>query len=231
MVLSTKGGFDTMALIMDVVYLGHSSFKLRGKSASVVTDPFDPKMVGLKFSPTDAEIVTISHNHNDHNQAASVENVKKIVDGPGEYEIMGVSIIGIPAYHDDKKGQVRGKNTIYIYEMDGLRLAHLGDLGHTIGEELIEQIGDIDILMIPVGGKYTIGPKDAVTVVQAIDPYIVLPMHYKMDGMNPELSTGLAPVDDFLSEVGLTVERLPKLSVKKEDLAEASPKVVLLEKK
>ncbi len=220
-----------MALIMDVVYLGHSSFKLRGKSASVVTDPFDPKMVGLKFSPTDAEIVTISHNHNDHNQAASVKNVKKIVDGPGEYEIMGVSIIGIPSYHDDKKGQVRGKNTIYIYEMDGLRLAHLGDLGHTIGEELIEQIGDIDILMIPVGGKYTIGPKDAITVVQAVDPYIVLPMHYKMDNMNPELSTGLAPVDDFLSEVGLTVERLPKLSVKKEDLAEASSKVVVLEKK
>lgn len=216
---------------MDIIYLGHSSFKLRGRTASVITDPYDSEMVGLKFSPAEAEIVTISHDHNDHNQADRVKNTKKVVSGPGEYEIMGVSIIGIPSFHDSKKGAERGQNTIYVYEIDGLRLAHLGDLGHTLSEETVEQIGDIDILMIPVGGKYTIGPKDAVTVVQAIDPYIVLPMHYKLEGMNPELATALAPVDEFLSEVGLTVERLPKLSVKKEDLAEASSKVVILEKK
>lgn len=220
-----------MALAMDITYLGHSSFKLRGRTASVITDPYDSEMVGLKFSPAEAEIVTISHDHNDHNQSGRVKNTKKIVNGPGEYEIMGVSIIGIPSFHDDKKGAERGQNTIYVYEMDGLRLAHLGDLGHALSEETVEQIGDIDILMVPVGGKYTIGPKEAVTVVQDIDPYIVLPMHYKLEGMNPELATGLSPVDEFLSEVGLTVERLPKLSVKKEDLAEASSKVVVLEKK
>lgn len=216
---------------MDITYLGHSSFKLRGKTASVVTDPFDPKMVGLKFPPTDAEIVTISHGHSDHNQAANVKNVEKVIDGPGEYEIKGVSIIGLPSFHDNKKGEERGKNTIYVYEMDGLRLAHLGDLGHTLSEELVEEIGDIDILMIPVGGKYTIGPKEAVSVVQAIDPYIIIPMHYKVGGLSQELSTSLLPKEEFISEVGLTVERLPRLSVKKEDLAEASSKVVILEKK
>lgn len=216
---------------MDISFLGHSSFKLRGKTASVVTDPYDPKIVGLKFPPTEAEIVTISHGHPDHNYVANVKNIKKVIEGPGEYEIMGVSIIGLPSFHDNKKGEERGTNTIYVYEMDGLRLVHLGDLGHTLSEELVEEIGDIDILMVPVGGKYTIGPKEAVSVVQDIDPYIVIPMHYKMEGLGQQLATSLFPVDEFLGEVGLTVERLPKLSVKKEDLAEASSKVVVLEKK
>ena len=219
-----------MAKDMDIVYLGHSSFRLKGKNAAVVTDPFDPKMVGLRYSGVEGDIVTISHNHGDHNQAALVKNVKKTVMGPGEYEIMGVSILGFASFHDDAKGEKRGVNTIYVFEMDDLRLCHLGDLGHELSEDLVESLGDIDVLFVPVGGEFTIGPESAVKVVQAVEPAITIPMHYQAPGLNPESFKALAPVDDFLKEVGLTVERLPKLSIRKEDLGE-DQKVVVLEKK
>lgn len=215
---------------MDLIYLGHSSFKIKGKTASVVTDPFDSKMVGLKFSPVEADIVTVSHNHADHNQIQLVKNVKKIVDGPGEYEIQGISILGFNSYHDTKKGEARGRNTIYVFEVDGFRIAHLGDLGHHLSEELVENIGDIDILMIPVGGVYTIGSSEAAEIIRDIEPAIVIPMHYKVEGINPESFSKLEPVESFLKEVGIPVEKLPKLLLKKEELGEEQ-KVVLLEKK
>ena len=215
---------------MDITFLGHSSFRLKGRGASLVTDPFDPKMVGLKYSGVEADIVTISHNHNDHNQASLVKNSKKVVVGPGEYEIMGISILGFASYHDADKGAKRGPNTIYVFEMDDLRLCHLGDLGHELSEDLVEALGDIDILFIPVGGEFTIGAESAVKVVQAVEPSIVIPMHYQAPGLNQESFKALAPVDDFLKEVGLTVERLPKLTIKKEEFGEEK-KVVVLEKK
>lgn len=216
---------------MDITYLGHSSFKLKGKTASVVTDPFDPKFVGLKYPSCDAEIVTISHNHSDHNQSQLVKAVRMVVNGPGEYEVSGVSIIGIPSFHDMKKGEQRGENTIYVFEIDGLRMAHLGDLGEELSDEMISQLGNIDVLMIPVGGEYTIGAKEAVKVIGEIDPYFVIPMHYKVDGLSPEFSK-LEPVETFLSECGLTVEKIDKFSLKKEDiLEESSTKVILLPQK
>lgn len=215
---------------MDITFLGHSSFKLKGKTGSVVTDPFDPQMVGLKYSGVEGDIVTVSHDHDDHNQVSLVKGVKKVISGPGEYEILGISILGFPSFHDDKEGSVRGKNTIYVFEIDGLRIAHLGDLGHALSEELVEDLGDIDILMVPVGGEYTIGPNEATNVVSAIEPTIVIPMHYQMPGLKPETFSKLTPVDSFLKEVGLTSENLPKFVVKKEELGE-DKKVVVLEKK
>ncbi|MEK7112429.1 MAG: MBL fold metallo-hydrolase [Patescibacteria group bacterium] len=215
---------------MDITYLGHSSFKIKGRTGSVVTDPFDPQIVGLKYSGVEADIVTISHDHADHNRAALVKNVKKVVDGPGEYEILGISIIGFSSFHDDKNGSLRGKNTIYVFEMDGLRLAHLGDLGHELSEGLVEDMGEIDILMIPVGSEYTVGPDIATLVVQAVGPKFVIPMHYQISGLAPETFSKLLPVEAFLKEVGISVETLPKLSVKKEDLGEEQ-KVIVLEKK
>ena len=215
---------------MDITFLGHSSFRLKGKTATVVTDPFDPKTVGLKFPKVTADIVTVSHQHEDHNQADLVKGVKRLVSGPGEYEIMGVSIIGIPTFHDEEKGAKRGKNTIYVYEMDGLRLVHLGDLGHKLHEKILEKIGDIDILMVPVGGEYTIGPTEAVEVARAIEPKIVIPMHYQMPGLNPATFAKLSSTKPFLAEIGLLVEKTNKLSVKKENIGEES-RVILLEKK
>jgi L-ascorbate metabolism protein UlaG (beta-lactamase superfamily) len=215
---------------MDITFLGHSSFRLKGKTATVVTDPFDPEVVGLKFPKVAADIVTVSHQHEDHNQADLVKDVKRLVSGPGEYEIKGVSIIGIPTFHDEEKGAKRGKNTIYVYEIDGLRLVHLGDLGHKLHEKILEKIGDIDILMVPVGGEYTIGPTEAVEVARAIEPKIVIPMHYQMPGLNPATFAKLSLTKPFLAEIGLLVEKTDKLSVKKENIGEES-KVILLEKK
>src|SRR3989344_7397522 len=103
---------------MDISYLGHSSFLISGKSSKVVTDPFDPKMVGLKYPKVSAQIVTISHDHEDHNKQELVTEVKKVINGPGEYEIEGISILGYSSFHDDQKGQKRGKNIIYVIEVD-----------------------------------------------------------------------------------------------------------------
>ena len=229
-VLSSLAYFARMVRYMEISYLGHSSFRIRTSQGFVVTDPFDPKMVGLKYSGVEADIVTVSHDHADHNQYLSVKGVKRVVSGPGEYEIAGISIIGIPSFHDDKKGELRGKNTIYIIEAEGLRLCHLGDLGHTLSQEQVEEIGEIDILMVPVGGGFTIGAKEASQVVMDIEPKIVIPMHFSLPGLNPEVFSKLSNVEDFLKELSLPTERLPKLSIKKEELLEES-KVVVLEAK
>lgn len=217
---------------MEIIYLGHSSFKIKTKTAIIITDPFDSAVVGLKYSGVEGDIVTVSHDHGDHNKSEKVSGVKKIVSGPGEYEISGVSIMGFASYHDDKEGVLRGKNTIYVFEAEGLRIVHLGDLGHLLSDQLVDSMGTIDILMIPVGGEFTIGPKEAVEVVGKIDPYFVIPMHYQTPGLNPDTFSKLAPVEDFLKEAGLTSENLPKFSIKKEDiLDDQNSKVIVLEKK
>ena len=217
---------------MEISYLGHSSFRIKTKSAVVVTDPFDPQMVGFKYSGAEAEIVTVSHQHSDHNAVSKVSGVKKVVEGPGEYEISGISIIGYQSFHDNKKGEERGKNVIYVIEAEGLRIVHLGDLGHAISDDLVSEMGPIDMLMIPVGGFYTINPKEAVEISSKIDPYFILPMHYKDSGINEKEFADLEPKETFLKEVGLTVEVLPKFSIKKEDIIEnQSTKVIVLERK
>ena len=217
---------------MDITYLGHSSFKIKTKTAAIITDPYDSQMVGLKYSGADADIVTISHNHADHNAANKVSGVKKIFDGPGEYEVMGVSIIGYPSFHDDKSGVERGKNTIFVFEFEGFRIAHLGDLGHQLTDDLVNEMGSIDVLMVPVGGVFTLGPKEAVEVIGKIDPYYIIPMHYGVPGLNPKTFEGISPLETFLKEIGMTVENLPKFSLKREDILEdQSSKVIVLEKK
>ena len=213
---------------MDITYLGHSSFRLKGKVASVVIDPFDSKTVGLPFQKVSAEIVTISHDHEDHNQAEMVKDVRKVISGPGEYEINGVSIVGIASYHDDVKGAKRGKNTIYMIEMDGLRIVHLGDLGHKLSEKFIEKVGSVDVLMIPVGGEYTIGAVRATELARLIEPGIIIPMHYKVPNLNPATFSKLASVEPFLAQIGLPVEKLKKLTITN-SASEEEQKVVLLE--
>lgn len=209
---------------MDITYIGHSSFKIKTKSATVITDPFDPASTGIKFPPQEADIVTISHDHADHNYLEKISGYKKVVAGPGEYEIMGISIIGISTFHDDKEGSERGKNTIYVYEAEGLRIVHLGDLGHALSESQIEALGEVDILMIPVGGVYTIGPKEASDLVSAVEPYFVISMHFGGDK--------LQPLEAFLKEVGQEGEKMSKFSIKKMDIEEnQNTKVVVLENK
>lgn len=215
---------------MDIFFLGHSSFRIKGKTATLVTDPYDSGMIGIKFPRTQAEIVTVSHDHGDHNKVDEVSGVKKVVSGPGEYEILGISIIGISSFHDDKKGSLRGKNTIYVIEVDGLRIAHLGDLGHKLSEKILGMMGNIDILLIPTGGEYTVGSAEAAEIVRSIEPGIAIPMHYQTPGLKGDVFKKLEKVDPFLSDLGLPIEKHDKLTIKKESLSEEN-KVVLLQKK
>ncbi len=207
---------------MEITFLGHASFKIKGKDITLITDPYDSDMVAMKFPKQDADIVTISHHHADHDKIDNITNVKKVIDGPGEYEVRGVSIIGISSFHDASKGAERGKNTIYVIEMEGMRLVHLGDLGHVLTESQIKEIGVVDIMMIPVGGTYTIDAKTAVEVFKQLGASIVLPMHY---------GGSLAPVEDFIAESSLRVEKLPKLAVKKDAINNEESYAVILEKK
>lgn len=215
---------------MEITFLGHSSFRIKTKNATLVTDPFDPKIVGIKFPPIDADIVTISHQHQDHNNKSSVKGATKVIEGAGEYEIKEVSIIGFSTFHDKKNGEERGPNIIYVYEAEGLRLAHLGDLGHKLSEDLIEEIGEINILMIPVGGEVSLNADEATEVVRSIEPNIIIPMHYQEEGLNQQMFSKLSPVDEFLKEIGTSVEKLPKLSIKDVDITEET-KVIVLERK
>ncbi len=215
---------------MEITFLGHSSFKIKGKKVTLVSDPFDPQMVGFKFPKVSADIVTISHDHKDHNRADLVGDVKKIIFGAGEYEIQETSILGIASFHDSNSGKERGKNVIYVVEMDKIRLVHLGDLGHVLSDKMIEEIGEVDILFVPVGGKYTIDYKQATQVVDDLEPKIVIPMHYQMAGLNPEVFSELAGIDLFLGKIDLKVERLEKLKIQKDNLPEEEQKLVLLTK-
>lgn len=214
---------------MDIKYFGHASFLLRGKDASVVTDPFDSKMVGIKFPAIEASVVTVSHAHPDHNAVAEVGGSPLVVDNAGEYEKQGIRIFGYESYHDNSKGAERGKNTLFKIEIDDLSILHCGDLGHVLEDELIEEIEGVDILLIPVGGFYTISADEAVKIVSKIEPSIVIPMHYNSPKLNQESFSKLTPVSDFLSKIGSpTVEPIKKLTVKKADLGEEM-KVVVME--
>lgn len=213
---------------MDIYYLGHSSFHIKDKEVSVVTDPFSPESVGFRYPKVSAQIVSLSHGHDDHSRADLVSDVKKVISGPGEYEIEGVSIIGLPSYHDDKKGEERGENTIYVYEMGNLRLAHLGDLGHKLSEEKINSIGELDVLMVPVGGVYTIDAKTAAEVVRLLEPRVTIPMHYQVPGLNKEVFAELSGVEAFISALGYQSRQEKKLTIKPGTIEETGQEIVVL---
>lgn len=197
---------------------------------SVITDPFDPTKVGIKFPKTTADIVTLSHDHEDHNFTEGVGEIHKIVRNPGEYEIMGVSILAFPSFHDATNGSERGENMICVFELEGFRVAHLGDLGHMPDDQTLSAMGDIDVLMVPVGGTYTIDAEMAVKVTHAIEPKMVVPMHYQVAGMKPELSEKLTPVETFVAALGLAEERTKKLSLKPGGLLPEEVKLIILER-
>jgi len=214
---------------MEINYLGHAAFRIRGKSTTVVTDPYAPEHVGLKFPKhIAADIVTVSHDHPDHNAIHQIEGAAYVVNGPGEYEIKGVGIIGLSTFHDEEKGAKRGKNTIYRIEMDGLSIVHLGDLGHTLSVAEVDSLGGVDILMIPVGGLYTIDPAAAVAVINEIEPSIVLPMHYGRTELPAKAFGNLATREAFLKEIGTeNVVPQPKLTITKDKLPEQMQVVIL----
>lgn len=218
---------------MEIKYLGHSSFLIKTKTAKVVTDPYDPEMVGLKFPKIEADVVTVSHSHKDHNQIKNVSGINGvdplIIDMPGEFEKMGVRIFGFQSYHDKTKGSERGENILYKFEAEGLSVLHCGDLGVIPEESFLETIGEVDILMVPVGGFYTIDADEAFQLVKRIEPAIVIPMHYNHSKLNQKNFSQLTGVNEFTKKFGLDNPiPLPKLVYKKEEI-EQEMKVVVLE--
>jgi L-ascorbate metabolism protein UlaG (beta-lactamase superfamily) len=208
---------------VEIIWLGHACFRIRGSQAIVITDPFPPDL-GYTLGNHTADVVTISHFHPSHSYYQGIKGEPRIVKGPGEYEIAGVLILGLTTYHDSVKGQSRGKNTIYLMEIDGVAVCHLGDIGHVLGDEAIEEMGNVDILMLPVGGVSTIVPAMAAEIIRKVEPKVVIPMHYK----TPATSRQLEPVDDFLKEMGQTqVEPKPKLNITKSNLPITTQVVVL----
>ena len=188
----------------DIQYLGHSCFRLRGRDGIVLTDPFD-RSVGFDIGRPTAHIVTVSHKHPDHANVAAVKPQREqlfVIDGPGDYEVGGILISGVRTFHDTQKGAELGRNTVYIIHMDDVVFAHLGDLGHELTTQQLDEIGNVDVLFIPVGGGETIGPAEAVSVISQIEPRIVVPMHYALPGQQ-SFSTDLAPLDKFIHEIGL----------------------------
>jgi len=212
-------------------WAGQSCFQIsvsnsKDHSADIVIDPFD-EATGLKVPNFSADILLVTHDHHDHNNVKAVKNNPFLIDGPGEYEVREVFIRGIPAFHDDKEGKEKGTNTIYTIEAEGLRFCHLGDLGQKqLTDEQLEKIGNVDVLMIPVGGEFTISAQEAQRIVSQIEPRIVIPMHYDL----PKLKTKLDDVNKFLKAMGKnSVEPQDKFTLKSGALPKDGTEVVILQ--
>lgn len=208
---------------MIISYLGQSCFKIQDKlgpeGRTVTTDPFD-KETGLKVPNFESNIVTVSHDHHDHNNVKALRGDPFVIDSPGEYEVGGVMVQGIVSKHGDSDEE----NIIFRIEMDGMAMAHLGDLGHTLTEKQLEELDGIDILFVPVGGKYTLDYKKAVEVISQIEPRIVIPMHYKIKGLKIDIEDETK----FIKELGMEPTREDKLKINKKDLPQEGMELVVL---
>ena len=211
---------------MELTWLGHSAFRIRGKEVTVLTDPPAPS-TGYSIGRVNADIVTISHNHPGHNYEKSAGSGAYVVHGPGEYEIKNVLITGVQTYHDDERGARLGRNTVYLLHFDDLLVCHLGDLGHLLDDRQQEVVNGCDVLLLPVGGGNALDAKRAVEVVGQVEPQVIVPMHYATPALKPAAGT-LDPVEKFCHEMGVEVsEPLPKLVVTRGGLP-PEPQVVLL---
>lgn len=210
---------------MQLTWYGLSCFKIQSKDINVITDPYH-KSSGLTPLKTKADIVTVSHNHDNHNNTQDIKGDPFIIDGPGEYERQGVFVKGINSFHDNKEGDELGPNTIYIFEIEKIKICHLGDLGHNLSSKQVERIDAVDILLVPVGEHTTLKINNLMDVINNIGPRIVIPMHY----YDKRLKTKLNKETDFLSEMGQEkIKPEPKLTIKHKDLPTDETKVILLE--
>lgn len=216
---------------MLIQYYGHSCFKITTKPAgrgqedvTIFIDPFD-KSIGLRPPQGQADIALITHQHPDHNNVEALRGEPSVIDIPGEYSVKGVNIIGVRSFHDNKNGEEHGANTIYLIESEEIRVCHLGDLGSDLTGKQLEEIDGIDILMIPIGGKYTINYEKAIDLIKKIEPNMVIPMHYKMAGSTLD-------ADDekkFCAEMGASPkDKVSKINIKKKDLEAKNMEVIVM---
>jgi len=222
-----------------IYWAGQSCFQIsvsnsKDHSADIVIDPYNEEAVGLKLPNLSADILLVTHDHPDHNNIKDVKPARAgggtpfVIQGPGEYEVKEVFVQGIPSFHDDKEGKEKGQNTIYVIEAEDMRFCHLGDLGQKqLTDEQLEKIDGIDVLMIPVGGEYTIDSPGAQKIISQIEPKIVIPMHYNL----PKLKLKLDEVSKFLKTMGKpSVAPIDKLVVKDSTLPkEGAMEIVVLQ--
>jgi L-ascorbate metabolism protein UlaG (beta-lactamase superfamily) len=200
---------------MRIKWLGHSCFKITSDNGiRILTDPFDDN-VGYKLPSVETDIVTISHNHYDHNFIDCVKGKFEVIKKVGNFNVKDIPITGVHTYHDNEQGAKRGDNIVYIFQIDDVKVCHLGDLGHVLTKPQLDMIGKVDVVLIPVGGVFTINAEEAYEVINQLNPSIIIPMHYKTRALNFKLDTAdgfIKKFDDF--------EKLQSqvLEVKKENL-------------
>lgn len=208
----------------DITWLGHAMFRLRGKDATIITDPFD-RSLGLELPRPKADIVTISHDHPHHNAVATLKGEPHVLQSPGEYEIKGIFITGVSTFADNKKGAERGRNTAFLVELDDLIICHLGSLGHVLTTKQVEALSDVHVLLVPVGGHNSLDAARAAEVIAQIEPRIVIPMHYRTGAEQVE---GEDNLEKFAREMGLKEWKAQdRLAIRASDLPETTSVVVL----
>jgi L-ascorbate metabolism protein UlaG (beta-lactamase superfamily) len=207
---------------------GHSCFTITNQNGTkIVTDPF-PDGIGYKVPELTANIVTVSHDHFDHNNLAMIKSNFEAIRERGQFNVKSIKIKGTKTYHDTENGALRGENTVYTYNIDGVNVCHLGDLGHELTAEQIKSIGKVDVVMIPVGGYYTIEPDVAAKVVNQLNPKVVIPMHYKTDALIDDFGP-VSKVDSFLGNMkDWKVVKLDAYTFNKSDLAKSNEKKIVI---
>jgi L-ascorbate metabolism protein UlaG (beta-lactamase superfamily) len=217
---------------MLIQYYGQSCFKLTSKPGGRATDDivlfFDPfdKNLGIRPPQGQANVVFVSHDHHDHNNTDALKGEPTIINTPGEYAVKGVNIVGMDAFHDMEEGKLRGRSTIFILEVEDLKICHLGDLGSDLTSKQLEEIDGVDILFIPVGGNYTIDGKKAAELIRKIEPSIAIPMHYKVSGSTAEIED----LKRFCDEMGnCPSEKTAKLNIKKKDLEGKKMEIIIMD--
>lgn len=211
---------------MTINWFGQNCFRIESKEGSILIDRFYEDKVGLKVPKIKDDIVLVTHNHPDHNNLEDMNPEAFLINTPGEYEKKGIAIRGISSYHDKSEGKERGMNTIYVIKAEDVTICHLGDLGQEkLDEKQVEEIGDIDILLVPVGGNYTINYKEAIGVIGQIEPKIIIPMHYKIKDLKVEIE---GP-EKFVKELGLTPEKVDKYKISKKFLPLEEMRLIMFE--
>lgn len=208
---------------MDITWFGHSCFRIKGKEATILTDPCPPA-TGYSSGKLQADIILLSHAHPGHSYLDELQGNYKVIKSPGEYELKDIYITGIASYHDDAQGKKLGKNTVYVIEIEGVTLCHLGDLGHILSPEVTGELGNVNVLFLPVGGHSTIGAAAAADLVRNINPGFVIPMHYKTADEKGDLDFP----EKFLKEIGIKeLATQPKIVVTRTNIPSSTQFILL----
>jgi L-ascorbate metabolism protein UlaG (beta-lactamase superfamily) len=208
---------------MEIVWLGHAAFRVRGKEATVICDPCD-KSTGYSMGRPTADIVTVSHSDPAHSYVDGVAGSPRVIEGPGEFEIAGVSIVGVPTFRGKEKTPESGRNVAYVIELEDMRIGHLGGIGHVPTSDQLEAMSNVDVLMVPVGGGESLDAPPAAETVSLIEPKFVIPMNYKTDAERGKLD----PLDRFLKEMGAkSPEHHAKVTITRSSLPEETQVLVI----